>query len=228
MELWVWSCHAPNPSWGTLKIMKRASDTTKLTRRNKQSVTLIIDDNGTELNLHVNISTKSYEMLACSTSQNICLSKLHTETEKKFTTDICWVCLRLEVGKTFFMPLVTVPLLPRHSWFESVQYSQVNFLLPYMQWHGSISLLLKWNPSMIKWMPPLSGACCSLAVAGWLCGKYSAGSGDAQTDKTFPGLMVQDSTRWNPWQSIYALLTSGKDKQSQAQCFSLSLPFRLF
>ena len=134
MELWVWSCHAPNLSWGTMKIMKRASDTKKSwnEEKNSQLQPLIIDDNGIELDLYVNITTKSYEMPTCSTAQNIYLSKLYNETEKKFTTDISWVCLRLEVGKTFFMLLVTVPLLPRHSWFESVQYSQVNFLLPYI------------------------------------------------------------------------------------------------
>lgn len=50
---------------------------------------LITDENEAELKLHVKISMKSYEMLNYSNSQNIILSNLRNETEKKFRTDIC-------------------------------------------------------------------------------------------------------------------------------------------
>lgn len=64
--------------------------TKKIEAKKKQSEEpLVTDENEAELKRHLKIPVKSYEMLNDSNSQNIVLSKLHRETEKKFRADIC-------------------------------------------------------------------------------------------------------------------------------------------
>lgn len=163
-----------------------------------------------------------------STSQSIHFSKLYHETKKKFSTDIFYLFLRLEVVKISFIPLVALLLLPRHSWFESIQCSQVNFLLPYKQWPRSMSLLPKWSPSMIKWMAPSNRAHRLLKEqrgSHWWPHVNTQLVLGMQRQRGHPqdsGSSESSSTRGKAQQSISGTCLAKINKETQ--CFSHSLP----